>query len=278
MDSKLRIIIVAWDFTEKAEFAFAHAVNVAKINGQEIAIANVVKTDNEVADMESRLQHEVQRLSGVYGITPKTLVLVGSIFKAMSQRGSEGDIEVIIMGTHGLKGMQRFTGSWALKVIRGSRAPFLCVQEMPKTERFSNILFPIDFKKENKEKINWAYYLSKLHGSKIHIIHPRVADAAFKKRIYSNIVFAKKFFDNAGIEYTVVATGRKTNFVNESIEYAKKNDISLIMVMTSKTISLVDYLLNPMEQQFLNNDAKIPIMAFNPKPKAFAGGFSATGG
>jgi len=278
MDNKPRTILVAWDFTEKAEFAFAHAVSISKITGNDITLVHIVKSDKEKTTMEERLQAEAQRMADKFAIMPKYLVLIGSIFDILSKYASEGGTEMVVMGTHGVKGFQRFTGSWALKVIRGSRVPFLVVQDMPKYDKFDKIVFPVDFKRENKEKINWAYYLCKLHNAKIHLVHPMVADKAFRKRIYSNIVFAKKFLDNAGIDCTVEATGKKADFSKEAIEYAEKIDASVILIMTSKTISFVDYIMKPAEQSFIANEAKIPVMVLNPKPKAFSGGFSATGG
>ncbi len=38
---------------------------------------------------------------------------------------------MVIMGTHGIKGLQKYTGSWALKVIIGSSVPFLVIQDKP---------------------------------------------------------------------------------------------------------------------------------------------------
>ena len=47
------------------------------------------------------------------------------------------------MGTHGMKGMQKLTGSWALKVIVKSKVPFIVVQDPPADqERYHNIVFP----------------------------------------------------------------------------------------------------------------------------------------
>ena len=185
--------------------------------------------------------------------------------------------ELVVMGTHGMTGLQRFTGSWALKVIRGSRVPFLVVQDMPVGDKMNNIVFPIDFKKENKEKIKWAHYLCSIYKAKIHIIHPLVTDKLFRKRIYSNIVFAKKYFENTDLNFTIRAVGKKIDFANETIEYAQQNNSNVILIMTSKTLTFADYIMGPSEQQIIANSAKIPVMVVNPRPKELAGNFSATG-
>jgi nucleotide-binding universal stress UspA family protein len=278
MDTKIRTILVLWDFTQKAEFAFAHAVNVSRITGNDVALLHIVKSENQVEEVQKRLNEVAETLNTAYQIKPKTVILKGSIFKTVSKYASEGGTELVVMGTHGIKGFQRITGSWALKVIRGSRVPFLVVQDMPNTSKIDNIVFPIDFKKENKEKIRWAHYLCNIYHSRIHIIHPLVKDRTFKKRIYSNIVFAKKYFDNTDINFEIKAMERNVKFADGTIGYAESVKANLILIMTSKTLTLADYIMGPSEQFLIANYAKIPVMVVNPRPKAFAGGFSATGG
>ncbi|GAI18925.1 unnamed protein product, partial [marine sediment metagenome] len=90
------------------------------------------------------------------------------------------------MGTHGMRGMQKLTGSWALKVIVGSEVPFVVVQEPPANEHFNNIVFPIDFRAETKEKLNWAVYLAKYYHTKLHIIKSKVTDAALIRKVNNN--------------------------------------------------------------------------------------------
>ena len=58
---------------------------------------------------------------------------------ARADIASEIDAEMVIMGTHGIKGMQKFFGSWALKVIANSKVPFIVIQEPPKKDLFENI-------------------------------------------------------------------------------------------------------------------------------------------
>jgi nucleotide-binding universal stress UspA family protein len=277
MESKIRTILVLWDFTAKCEFAFAHAVNVSAITNTTITLLNIVKTEKELDEVHHKLGDVADRLHATYKIKPLIHVIKGNIFKTISSYATANNAELVIMATHGIKGMQKITGSWALKVIRGSRVPFLVVQDMPPTQKMNNILFPIDFKKENKEKIRWAHYLCNLYHARIHIVHPMVTDRIFRGRIYSNIVFAKKYFDNTDIQYEIKSIGKKIDFAKDTVEYAQKIDANIILIMTSKTLTFADYIMGPQEQYIIANTAKIPVMVVNPKPKAMSGGFSATG-
>lgn len=278
MESKVRTILVLWDFTVKAEYAFAHAVDISKMTGDEISLLHVTKKGNEIATLEKKLSDIAEKLEAEYLIKPKVVVLKGSIFKTISKYASESNIELVIMGTHGVSGMQKVTGSRALRVVHGSRSPFLIVQEKPQSPKIENILFPIDFKKENKEKIKWAHYLCKLYRSRIYIVHPISADRLFRKNIHSNIIFTRKYFENADIYFEIKSMGKKVDFEKEMVEYAKKINANLILIMAPKALTLADYIMGPAEQKVIANEAKIPVMVINPKPKEFSGSFSATGG
>jgi nucleotide-binding universal stress UspA family protein len=58
------------------------------------------------------------------GVELAVVVREGSIFTAISEVVEEFDATLVIMGTHGMKGMQKFTGSWALKSYSGQRCSF----------------------------------------------------------------------------------------------------------------------------------------------------------
>ncbi|MCX7985953.1 MAG: universal stress protein [Bacteroidales bacterium] len=275
MENTNKTILVLWDFSPKAECAFAHAVNFAEATNVDITLLHVVKTDKEVSAVEQKLSEIAQRLSQQSKLTVNFQVIKGTIFKSISSYASHSHVEMVVMATHGIRGLQRVTGSWAIKVIRGSKVPFLVVQDMPQERKYDCILFPIDFKKENIEKIKWAHFLYNLYKGKIYIIHPRVSDQTFKKRIYSNMVFTKKYFDNTDIPYTIDTVGK--DLAKETIEYAKKINANLILIALSKTLTFADYLMGPAEQDIIANDAKIPVMVISPRPKQVSGGFSATG-
>jgi hypothetical protein len=62
-------------------------------------------------------------------VTP--VVRVGSVYEDIGDAAAEIDADLIIMGTHGMRGMQFITGSRALRVITSSSVPFVVVQERP---------------------------------------------------------------------------------------------------------------------------------------------------
>ncbi len=108
------------------------------------------------------------------------------------------------MGTHGMKGGQKLFGSWALKVITGSTVPFIVVQsDPPEKDRYTDIVFPIDFKSENKEKLQWAIFLGKYLNSKIHLYKTPMVDKDLQKKVNVNLNFAIRFLIQNNIDYEI---------------------------------------------------------------------------
>jgi len=271
-------ILVPWDFSEVAGYALEHAVNFAKTTNDTVALIHVVKKQKEIDNAKNKLQEIVSKTKEKHGIQLELIVREGSIFTAISEAVEEMNATLVVMGTHGMKGMQKFTGSWALKVIAGSKAPFVVVQDAPGNE-LKSIVFPVDFKREQKEKLVWAAFLHKYYKAKIHICYQESTDSRIKTKTKSNIVFSKNYLAEKGAEFEIIKLSGDKNLAEESIEYSKSIDAGMILIMTTKNISFQDYVLGADEQQIIANSAKIPVMCINPKTGTSKfGGFSATGG
>jgi nucleotide-binding universal stress UspA family protein len=275
-----RTILVPWDFTPVAEYALKHAVKVAKRVNNEISLVHIVKKKSEINSAEKKLTDTVEKTFSDDGIRPNIIVKEGSIFTTIGEVADEVASNLVIMGTHGIRGMQKLTGSWALKVIVSSKVPFIIVQEPPKDKDniFENIALPINFKKENKENVLWLNYLADYYKSKFHILRAKNTDSLFKRGVESNVIFTKKYFDSKGIQYDISEADGHKDFSKESVEFASNNDADLILVMTTKSIGFTDYVLGAHEQFIIANSSKIPVMCINPRPAKNLGGFRAGAG
>ncbi len=278
MGSNVKPLMVPWDFTQVAEYALEHAVKIAKIDGNPIYLAHIAKKKDEVNKLKGILDVYAVEAFKKYSIKPKVIVKQGTIFSSIGEVADEIDAVMVVMGTHGMKGMQKLTGSWALKVIVSSKVPFVVVQSPPEGKNFEDIVLPVDFRREDKEKINWIVYLYNHFGSKIHIIKPEKSDKRLLKGLNTNIAFARKILEQKHVTYDMIVAPGKKSFAKETIEYAVKINADLIVTMTTKNIGLADYVMGADEQYIIANSAKIPVMCINPRIGLTTGGFAAMGG
>ena len=159
-----------------------------------------------------------------------------------------------------------------------SRIPFLIVQDKPVKDRIETILMPIDYRSEHKEKSRWIQYLSSNFGARFIIFKRNVKDRGFKRRTLSNIKFIETYLKGNDVPYQIVTASGKTSFKKEIVEYAKAHEADMILVMATRNINWVDYMLGAPEQYILANPENLPVMCLNPKPAKLSGGFRATGG
>lgn len=278
MENLNKPVIVPWDFTYVADNAFAHAVNIANTMRREIVLLHIVERKSQESKALSKLKSLASELSAGSGIRVHAIVRGGNIFDAIRETAQELKAEMVVMGTHGRTGMQKVTGSWALKVMAHSKVPFLVVQDKPKKASFDRILFPLDFRRENKEKVNWIHYLSKYFNSKFIVFRRKVSDRGFKRRVASNLYYAESFLKNNDVSYEIHPSAGKQAYEKETVAFAKENDIDLILILVTRDIGFFDYLIAAREQYIISNPEQIPVLCINPRPAKISSGFSASGG
>jgi nucleotide-binding universal stress UspA family protein len=278
MEHYTNLILVTWDFTDKSVYALEHAIDIAKVINHDIAIINIVKKDTEIAETEQKIFEAIKDKFVNVNVKPKIIVRAGTIFTTINELASEIRARMTVMGTHGIKGMQKVLGSWALKVIAGSKSPFIVVQDSPRTETLKNVVIPISYRKENKECVNWANYFATRFRTKFYLFRAKNTDLTFIKGVDSNIYFINKFFNSKNIRYEVASATTVADFGKETVAYAKDINADAILIMTTRDIKFTDYVLGAQEQYIIANSEKVPVICINPRPMKIGGSFSTSGG
>ena len=139
-------ILVATDFTEASTPAFKEAILMAKENGAELMIAHAYQPPNMVEadtvapgiyeEWDGNLRAEVNRKLGVLveeagkaGVDASPLILKGDPWETITDAAKEKESDLVIMGTHGRKGMSRlFLGSVASRVTATAPCPVMTVR------------------------------------------------------------------------------------------------------------------------------------------------------
>ncbi|MDR0835118.1 MAG: universal stress protein, partial [Tannerella sp.] len=199
------------------------------------------------------------------GVACTSVIQKGNLFSAISDYATQTNTQLVVMGTHGITGAQKLFGSKALKVLTGSNAPFIVVQSAPDTNtKISNVVFPIDFRSENKEKVQWAIYVGHNFSSKIYLFKSPVMDSDLQKKVNANLNFAIRFLKQNNIEYEIFTAKKSSDFAGETIRFAEHIKADLIIVTTTKDITQFDYIFGADEQAIIANSAQIPVMCMNP--------------
>ncbi len=268
MEKDKKSIMVTWDFSDVSYNALRHALKMSHIMKYNILLFHIVNDQSEEEEAREKMDHAVDEIKKDLGEEVGYYVDHGKIFNEISEYASneKNNVNFVVMGTHEMKGGQKLFGSWALKVIAGSTVPFIVVQdEPPEKDRYTDIVFPIDFKSENKEKLQWAIFLGKYLNSKIHLYKAPIGDKALQKKMNVNLNFAIRFLIQNNIDYEIHTATKSNDFQKEILSFSKRINADLILITTTKHITALDYIFGAKEQYLLSNLEKIPVMCVNPK-------------
>ena len=261
MTNPKRSVLVPYDYTERSDFAVKYAVQIAKIIDSDIVFLHIIEDIEHEATELHRLEKAAKEVIDTYGVTIQCKIRAGVIYNVIKAVAESIDAFAVIMKTQPPKGKERFLRSRSIGVMMGSKIPFIIVQEAPKRLAIRDIVFPIDFRRENKEKLVWISILSKYYTSKIHLFKPNANDY----RVRNNVEFAKRFLEGKKFSYEIITGNKSLSNAEETLEYAEKTDAQLIIIMLSKNIGWFSSLFGLSAQKYISNKYKIPVMVLNPK-------------
>lgn len=260
-------LLVPTDFTTVVDYAMDHAMKLARIMGAEVWLLHMVPDMDEENVVQRRLQAEQERAKAIEANVPVfTMVRKGKLYAGIGEAAKEIGAELIVMGTHGMRGMQFITGSRALRVVTSSSVPFIVVQERGlRTGGYRHIVVPMDLQRETRQNIGLVAHLASYFKGMAHVIVPWESDEFLHHQLQDNILYAKKYFAerNIPMEATVADTG-SSGFVKAVLEHAKKIDADLIAVMNMAGTNIFGTLGVPYEEDMITNAAMIPVMMLNP--------------
>jgi len=188
-------------------------------------------------------------------------IRVGNIFDDIGDAAKEAKARLILMGTHGKKGIQHVIGSYALKVITNSSVPFIVVQADSDIAQFKNIILPLDLSKETKQKLRLAVDVAKYFHSMIHLIIPRIGDEFLQNQVVRNLTYAKKHLRENKVSFSANIADSGGAFANKVIDFAKEKEADLITILNHQEFNLFG---DSDEQKMLTNKHQIPVMCMNP--------------
>jgi len=191
---KLNKILFPTDFSRCANQALAHALYLAEQYQAELHMLHVTAspesdprlltpytTDAEalpgsLAEMASRQMAADLKMHQTDKAKIKQVHRHGiSTAPEILQYAEENDIDLIVMGTHGRRGLGHlFLGSVAEEVVRMARCSVLTIRErkepMP-VETIKRILVPVDFSEYAQRALANAKEIAAAYGAQLQILH-----------------------------------------------------------------------------------------------------------
>ena len=260
-------ILVPIDFTKVSDIAIEHALLMGKTILANIHLIHIVENKKQVSEARLKLDAMKDRVRVENGVEIHRHVRIGNIFEDIDKAATEMDAALIIMGSHGARGMQFLTGSRALKIVTESSIPFIVVQERTiRQHGYHRLVVPLDLHKETKQKLSAVRDVAKYFNSKVYLISPNETDEFLKNQLDRNMNYAIDYLTSFDIPVEVEITETKSDgsFVKSLLKYSAAVEADLICIMNFYESSILNVFNSSYEQQVITNDAQIPVLCVNP--------------
>ncbi len=193
----MKKILVPVDFSEYSEYALQVAALIAKQQNTEIVVLHMlglseaVLTKNEGQEINEAMYYmklAENRFSAfldkdyLEGIKVTETVQNYKIFSEVNEVAHENDVDLIVMGSHGVSGLSEevFIGSNTEKVVRTADVPVLVIKNPIEDFRIKEVVFACDFKIENIRPYHNAIKLFNSFGANVHLLYINLPGERFR--------------------------------------------------------------------------------------------------
>jgi nucleotide-binding universal stress UspA family protein len=191
---QLKKILFPTDFSRCANQALAHAVFLAEKYEAEIHVLHVVtlfndqpsiisneitETESTIRKLEDIVEKQLDKVVDAEGSDDMKIITATkrevSAAPAILEYASDNTIDLIVMGTHGRRGLGHLLlGSAAEEVVRLSVCPVFTIRELKEPKpviKVNNILVPVDFSNHSKNALAYASKIAQSYKAQLQVLH-----------------------------------------------------------------------------------------------------------
>jgi len=284
---KIDKILFPTDFSACADQALVHAVFLAEKHGSEIHILHVItlfedqpsivsdeiaETEDMIRKLEDIAEKQLNKVVDSQGSDDLKIISTAkrgiSAAPAILEYASDNKIDLIVMGTHGRRGLEHlFLGSAAEEVVRMADCPVFTIRELKEPEpvmQINSILVPVDFSVHSEKALSYAADFAQAYDAQLQVLHiieetmhpafsisgkssifdlvPGIADDCTKRaeKMLNEVVHDK-------VKSKVSVKGGRA--ASDIIKFAKENSSDLIVIATHGLTGLEHMLLGSVTEK-----------------------------
>ncbi len=257
------LYIVPYDFTPVTQKALDYALFLGKRVHAEILLVHLAADKAKGMAKSAELEKLKTSLSVPAGVTIRTMVKVGDIFTEISKIAKEEKAQLIIMGTHGTRGMQRLFGSFAMKLVMSAECPFLIVQKNTELNEVSKVVVPIDLTKESLQIVNIAGDMANILNAKVNVLAEEQSDEIMSTRLKNRVGIVSKQYEERAIDATIHYVKSRGSYGKKIMQFVKKNEVGLIAISYHSESLLPQF--DSFAQNLITNKPALPVLIINSK-------------
>ena len=259
---KIKRILIPCDLKEESYNALNHAAFIGNEENAELILLHVVSNEKESGEAKIELQAWAEQLQQGYLGVVKTLIEVGDFIELITLVATRENCELVVMPTHGMRGMQRITGSLALKVVSEGHLPFIVVQKRAVREHgYKKMVIPVTDRPALLEELGIFTGLANHFNSEVHLV-VRKENADHELQTLESVRTA---FEESGISLHIHFETHIASFAKHVANYAAAIDADMICAVNFSFEYLYTLFPRTEEEDLIYNEAQIPVLLVTPQ-------------
>jgi nucleotide-binding universal stress UspA family protein len=272
----MRNILVPSDFTATAENATQLAVEIANNVNATIYLLHVVEynfagplepdgtfaaTAYEKSTIERLLKQGEEKLltciskHDVQSVQIESVLGLGRVEEVITQKIAELDIDLIIMGTHGVSGLQEFfIGSNAEKVVRKAKCPVITLKEKTAINEINHIVFGSDFMKVSDQLVTELKQLQDLFNASLSIVRVNTPSNFERDEVIKP--FKEEILKKFNSKNTSIHIYNDNTLEEGLRNFSNENDGNIIALATHGRKGLGHLIAGSMAEDIMNHTKK----------------------
>jgi nucleotide-binding universal stress UspA family protein len=275
----MKRILFPTDFSEVANNAFVHALELANIVNGEIIVLHTFELpviDNQFFPENYMVIYESLELSQFDMFKdeiPKLRTIAeerkldkiklthrlmdGDLTTNVKKAIKEDKIDFVVMGTSGVSGWEAFfVGSNSGSVITGINVPMLSVPLEAKFNPIKTIGFTTRFRPKDKKALKTVLKIAKKTNAKVNCLYVKTSNSDVSKELVNEW---ETDFANEPIEFFVVYSDEVKVTI---LDFILQRDIDVLAMLTYKR-GFFEGLFNPSFTKKVSKEFDIPILALH---------------
>lgn len=210
--SKIRRVLYPTDFSEPSRAALPHALAFVELFGAELHLLHVLELyaadasdpawglpalEGAYEELQERAESRIRATVEEHETRDPKIVPVQergvSAPPTIVTYAEEHEVDLIVMGTHGRRGVRRaLLGSATEEVVRSAPCPVVTVrggESGPVAGELSTILVPVDFSTHSERALGATGELARLSGARVLVLH-----------VVEELVYPDAYFADAAAE------------------------------------------------------------------------------
>jgi nucleotide-binding universal stress UspA family protein len=281
---QIKTILMPTDFSETGLLALNYAAEMAQLFKAKLHLLHVIEVPDYVFNIPEAQLHFVKQDS-LEQITSKkieeiatdirrrfnlevvSMCSTGRIPSEVISYAEEQKADIIVMGTHGAKGLDEyFLGSNAFRVVERAACPVITIQRKAGTGGFKEIVLPIDNLLHSREKTEYTVALASRFNARVHILGLlETEEPAEIAKFNIKLDTVEESVKKGGLQY-IRKIVHGNNLAQAALDYSETAGADLIAILEDQESKLGG--IGPFAKQIVNH-SRIPVLSIKPREGNF---------